>query len=248
MLDNYLFWMIAIPAVLITGISKSGFAGGIGIIAVPMLALLVDPLRAAAIMLPLLIFMDVLSLRYWRAKQRNDILRLLLPAAILGIGLGYLLYDVLNPQLIKLLLGVMSIVFALWGLLKGLNLAVTSMPWIGRVAGFVAGLTSFVAHAGGPPVNFYLLPMKLSKEDFLATAVYFFAAINFIKLLPYAMLGQINTDNLVIALALSPVAWLGVKLGLIIQRKISTELFVNLMFVLLLAIGIKLTFDGIGYY
>jgi uncharacterized membrane protein YfcA len=246
MLDNYLFWLIAIPAVMITGISKSGFAGGIGIIAVPMLALLVDPLRAAAVMLPLLIFMDVLSLRYWWAKQRNDILALLVPAAILGIGLGYLLYDVLNPQLIKLMLGGMSIVFALWGLIKGLNLAVSRKPWIGRIAGFIAGLTSFVAHAGGPPVNFYLLPMKLSKEDFLATAVYFFAAINFIKLLPYAMLGQLNTDNLIVALALAPFAWLGVKLGLIIQRKISTELFVNLMFVLLLVIGIKLSFDGLS--
>ena len=246
MLDRYLFWLIAIPAVMITGISKSGFAGGIGIIAVPMLALLVDPLRAAAIMLPLLIFMDVLSLRYWWAKQRNDILALLIPAAVLGIGLGYLLYDVLNPQLIKLLLGLMSVVFALWGLLKGMNLAISGMPWVGRVAGFVAGLTSFVAHAGGPPVNFYLLPMKLSKEDFLATAVYFFAAINFIKLLPYALLGQVNNDNLFVALALAPFAWLGVKLGLIIQRRISPELFINLMFVLLLVIGIKLSFDGLN--
>ena len=246
MLDRYLFWLIAIPAVMITGISNSGFAGGIGIIAVPMLALLVDPLRAAAIMLPLLIFMDVLSLRYWWAKQRNDILALLIPAAVLGIGLGYLLYDVLNPQLIKLLLGLMSVVFALWGLLKGMNLAISGMPWVGRVAGFVAGLTSFVAHAGGPPVNFYLLPMKLSKEDFLATAVYFFAAINFIKLLPYALLGQVNNDNLFVALALAPFAWLGVKLGLIIQRRISPELFINLMFVLLLVIGIKLSFDGLN--
>lgn len=245
-LDSYLFWLIAIPAVLITGISKSGFAGGIGIIAVPLLALQVDPLRAAAIMLPLLIYMDFLSIRYWWGKQRNDILLLLIPAALVGIGFGYLLYDVLNPQLIKLLLGLMSVVFALWGLFKGLNLAVANMPWVGRVAGFVAGLTSFVAHAGGPPVNFYLLPMKLRKEHFLATAVYFFAAINFIKLLPYAVLGQINTDNLLVAAMLAPIAWLGVKLGLVIQRKISAELFVNLMFLLLLLIGLKLTYDGIG--
>lgn len=246
MIDSYLFWVVAIPAVLITGISKSGFAGGIGIIAVPMLALQLDPLRAAAVMLPLLIYMDFLSIRYWWSKQRNDLLALLIPAAIVGIGLGYLLYDVLNPQLIKLLLGGMSVVFALWGLLKGVNLAVASLPWVGRIAGFIAGLTSFVAHAGGPPVNFYLLPMKLSKEDFLATAVYFFAAINFIKLLPYAALGQINTDNLMVALLLAPVAWAGVRLGLVIQRKISSELFVNLMFALLFTIGVKLIYDGLS--
>ncbi|MCJ8300219.1 MAG: sulfite exporter TauE/SafE family protein, partial [Pseudomonadales bacterium] len=187
MLDSYSFWLLAIVAVLITGISKSGFAGGVGVIAVPLLALQIGPMRAAAIMLPVLIFMDFLSVRAWWGKQRNDLLRLLIPAAALGIGLGYLLYDYFNEQILMLSLGLMSILFALWGLLKGVEMKSAGNPWIGRISGVVAGLTSFIAHAGGPPINFYLLPLKLSKSDFLATAVYFFATINLIKLLPYAL-------------------------------------------------------------
>jgi uncharacterized membrane protein YfcA len=244
-LENYLLLLVAIPAVLITGISKSGFAGGVGIIAVPLLALQVDPLRAAAIMLPLLIFMDILSVKYWWGKQQRKILLLLLPAAVLGIAIGYLLYDYFNPQMIKSLLGAMSIIFAIWGLLKGVETRFSSNVWVGRICGFIAGLSSFVAHAGGPPVSFYLLPLKLKKETFLATAVYFFAVVNSIKLVPYALLGQLSFDNLLMGLLLAPVAWLGVKLGLVIQGKIGNELFVKIIFVLLFIIGAKLLFDGL---
>jgi len=245
MLESYSFWLVAIIGVLITGISKSGFAGGVGVIAVPLLALQVGPLRAAAIMLPVLIFMDFLSVKAWWGKQRNDLLLVLLPAAVLGIGSGYLLYDYFNEQILMLSLGVMSIAFALWGLFKGIEMNTAGNPWIGRISGLVAGLTSFIAHAGGPPVNFYLLPLKLSKTDFLATAVYFFAAINFIKVIPYAVLGQLNTDNLLIAAMLAPVAWLGVKLGLIIQRKVSNQLFLNVVLCMLLLVGIKLVWSGL---
>jgi len=245
MQESYIFWLLAIPAVVITGISKSGFAGGIGVIAVPLMALEIGALRAAAIMLPVLIFMDMLSVKAWWGQQRNDLLRLLLPAAIAGIGLGYLLYDFFNEQILMLSLGVMSVVFALWGLLKGITLNTAAHPHIGRLCGFVGGLTSFIAHAGGPPLNFYLLPLKLRKEDYLATAVYFFTTINLIKLLPYAALGQLNTDNLLIALILAPAAWLGVKLGLVIQKKVDQKLFMNIILTMLLLIGIKLISSGI---
>ncbi|NQZ29938.1 MAG: sulfite exporter TauE/SafE family protein [Oceanospirillaceae bacterium] len=244
MQETYLFWLLAVPAVLITGISKSGFAGGIGVIAVPMLALQIGPLRAAAIMLPLLIFMDVLSVKAWWGKQRNDLLRLLVPPAVTGIVLGYLLYDFFNEQILMLSLGIMSVTFALWGLLKGIKLDTAAHPLIGRICALVAGLTSFIAHAGGPPLNFYLLPLKLSKEDFLATAVYFFTVINLVKLVPYAVLGQLNTDNLMVGLMLAPVAWLGVKLGLVIQKKIDQALFMNIILSMLLIIGLKLIASG----
>ena len=245
MQESYIFWLLAIPAVVITGISKSGFAGGIGVIAVPLMALEIGALRAAAIMLPVLIFMDMLSVKAWWGQQRNDLLRLLLPAAVVGIGLGYLLYDFFNEQILMLSLGVMSVVFALWGLLKGITLNTAAHPHIGRFCALVGGLTSFIAHAGGPPLSFYLLPLKLSKEDFLATAVYFFATINLIKLLPYASLGQLNTDNLLIALILAPAAWLGVKLGLVVQKKVDQKLFMNIILTMLLLIGIKLISSGI---
>jgi len=245
MQETYVFWLLAIPAVLITGISKSGFAGGIGVIAVPLMALEIGALRAAAVMLPLLIFMDILSIKAWWGQQRNDILKLLLPAGAAGIGAGYLLYDFFNEEILMLSLGVMSVVFALWGLLKGISLNTAAHPNIGRFCALVGGLTSFIAHAGGPPVNFYLLPLKLTKEDYLATAVYFFTTINIIKLLPYATLGQLNLDNLLLGTLLAPFAWLGVKLGLVVQQKIDQKLFMNIILTMLLIIGIKLISSGI---
>lgn len=238
------FWALASVGVLITGISKSGFAGGIGVITVPLLALQVGPIRAAAIMLPLLIVMDVLSVRAWWGKQLNSHLKVLLPAAVVGIFLGYLLFDYLNDEILRVVLGVLSIMFALWGLLKGAKLGRFNSPTVGRICGAISGFTSFLAHAGGPPLNFYLIPQKLPREQFLGTAVVFLASINLVKLLPYTVLGQINTDNFMIGLILAPAAWLGVKLGLKIQHHLNDELFYKIILVMLVIIGAKLIFDG----
>lgn len=240
------FWLLAIVAVTINGISKSGFAGGIGVVSVPLMALVIDPAQAAAILLPLLIVMDYLSIKAWWGKQKNDLLKLLVPAAIAGIGAGYLLYDVLNAHLLKTMLGVVSLFFAGWGLFKGANISSHAPSWVGRICGMIAGFTSFIAHAGGPPVNFYLIPKRLPREQFLATAVVFFTIINLVKLIPYAVLGQINVENLSVAAVLAPFAWLGVKLGLLIQNKLNDELFYRLILCMLLLIGTKLIWDGMA--
>ncbi|MBQ0757119.1 MAG: sulfite exporter TauE/SafE family protein [Amphritea sp.] len=245
MTEGWEFWSIAVIGVLITGISKSGFAGGIGVITVPLLALQIGPLRAAALMLPLLIIMDILSVRAWWGKQVKALLWLLLPPAAVGIGIGYLLFDYLNDQILRMILGWMSILFGLWGLLKGMKLGRFTSPWVGRVCGGVAGFTSFLAHAGGPPLNFYLIPQQLPREKFLATAVLFLASINLMKLVPYIALGQINSDNLVIGIVLAPIAWLGVKLGLKIQHLLNDVLFYRIILVLLMLVGIKLITDAI---
>ena len=110
----------------------------------------------------------------------------------------------------------------------------------------MAGLTSFIAHAGGPPLNFYLIPMQLPRQQFLGTAVVFFAAVNFVKLLPYSLLGQINVDNLQVGLVLIPVAWIGIRLGLVIQRRLNDRVFYRIILTVLGIVGIKLVFDGLG--
>ena len=244
MIDSWSFWLILTLGVLITGISKSGFAGGVGVITVPLLALETGPLRAAAIMLPLLIVMDFLSVRAWLGKQVSGLLWILLPAAVAGIVTGYLLYDYLDDQVLRIIMGGMSVLFALWGLFNGVNLSSFTAPWVGRICGAISGFTSFIAHAGGPPLNFYLLPHKLPREQFLATAVIFLATINLIKLVPYIALGQINTDNLMIALLVAPVAWIGVRLGLKIQHHLNDKLFYRIILMLLMFVGIKLIVDG----
>lgn len=242
---DWVFVALMIVAVLLTGISKSGFAGGVGVVAVPLISLKASPTFAVAVMLPLLIVMDVFSLKAWWRQRVDRLLWVMFPPAVLGVGLGYVTYGWFDEALLKLLLGVFSVLFGLWGLFKPLRGRV--MPgWVGRLCGAIAGFTSFIAHAGGPPLNFYLLQCQLTKQQFLATAVVFLAIINLVKLVPYAMLGLLDMDNLTVALMLIPVAWLGVRLGLIIQKRIDGELFFRLILGFLILLGIRLIFDGAG--
>jgi uncharacterized protein len=241
---GWTFWALAIVGVFITGVSKSGFAGGIGVITVPLLTLEIGAIRAAALMLPLLLLMDFFSVRAWWGKQLNEHLKHLLPASMIGIFIGYLLFDYLDDHILAFVLGVFSVLFSLYGLLKGAKFKHTTSPRVGRISGLVAGFTSFLAHAGGPPLNYYLIPLKLPRAQYLATAVMFFASINVVKLLPYAMLGQINIENLLIASLLAPIAWIGVKVGLLIQAKLNDEIFYKSILVMLFIIGIKLIVDS----
>ncbi len=240
---GWIFWVLAIVGVFITGVSKSGFAGGIGVITVPLLTLEIGAIRAAALMLPLLLLMDFFSVRAWWGKQLNEHLKVLLPGSMIGILIGYLLFDYLDDRVLAFVLGVFSVLFSLYGLMKGAKFRHKTSPPVGRISGLVAGFTSFLAHAGGPPLNYYLIPLKLPRAQYLATAVVFFAAINVAKLLPYAMLGQINIENLLIALLLAPVAWVGVKVGLLIQARLNDEIFYKSILVMLFIIGIKLMVD-----
>ena len=241
---DWLFVLLMVVAVLLTGISKSGFAGGVGVVAVPLISLKASPTFAVAVMLPLLIVMDIFSLKAWWRQRVDRLLWLMFPPAILGVGVGYFTYGWFDEALLKLLLGIFSVLFGLWGLFKPLRGKL--MPsWVGRLCGGIAGFTSFIAHAGGPPLNFYLLQCQLTKQQFLGTAVVFLAITNLVKLVPYTLLGLINIDNLTIALLLIPVAWLGVKLGLVIQKRIDGELFFRIILVLLILLGFRLIMDGI---
>ena len=245
MVIDWVFLALMVVAVLLTGISKSGFAGGVGVVAVPLISLKASPTFAVAVMLPLLIVMDVLSLKAWWRQRVDRLLWLMFPPAILGVAIGYFTYGWFDEALLKLLLGIFSVLFGLWGVLKPLR--GKRLPgWVGRLCGGVAGFTSFIAHAGGPPLNVYLLQCPLTKQQFLATAVVFLAMTNLLKLVPYALLGLVNIDNLAIALLLMPIAWLGVRLGLVIQKRIDGELFFRLILGLLILLGIRLIMDGMG--
>ncbi|MGO2006644.1 sulfite exporter TauE/SafE family protein [Vreelandella alkaliphila] len=242
---DWIFVILMVVAVLLTGISKSGFAGGVGVVAVPLISLKASPTFAVAVMLPLLIVMDVFSLKAWWRQRVDRLLLLMFPPAILGVAVGYFTYGWFDEALLKLLLGICSVLFGLWGLFKPLRGKL--LPgWVGRLCGGIAGFTSFIAHAGGPPLNFYLLQCQLTKQQFLGTAVVFLAITNLVKLVPYTLLGLVNVDNLTIALLLMPVAWLGGRLGLVIQKRIDGEVFFGIILCLLVLLGIRLIMDGIG--
>jgi uncharacterized protein len=240
------FYAVAVPAVVLMGISKSGFGAGFGSLAVPLMALAVPVPQAAAILLPLLLVMDMLGLAALLRHADRGLLRLLLPAGLLGTVIGASLFGLLSAKTVAAIVGVMTLLFLAIRVLRPPRADAPAPPrWVGAVLATVSGFTSFVAHAGGPPIGFYVLPQKLAPIVFTATMAVFFAAINLSKWLPYAWLGLIDASNAVTSLALLPAVPLGVWLGLRIVRRVSPQLFYRLFNLGLLLTGLKLSWDGL---
>lgn len=247
MIADYWFYALACPAILIAAISKGGFGGGVVVLAVPLMSLAVPPQQAAAVMLPVLMAIDVMAVWIYRKSFDGGHLKIILPASVIGIALGWAGFGLLDASLIRLLLGAIAITFSLDYWFKFRPRKAPSGPDVVR-GGFwaaVAGFTSFVAHAGGPPLNVYMLPQKLEKRLFVGTVAMFFAGVNWMKLVPYALLGQFNTENLMTSLALLPLAPVGVWIGLWLQKRVSDKAFYGVCYGLLLITGIKLAYDGV---
>ena len=248
MLTDPWLYAAAVPAVLIAGVSKGGFGGGLGVVGVPLIALVVGPKQAAALMLPILCLMDLVALRAYGRRWDWANLKVMLCGAPLGIGLGALTFGYLPDDAIRLLIGLIAVGFTLDRWRKRRRVVRASRPsaWRGGVWSAAAGFTSFVAHAGGPPVNVYLLPQRLDRTVYQATTVGFFAAINYVKLAPYALLGQFPAEVLLTAAALAPVAVAGILLGVWLHDRVNQELFYRLCYLFLFVTGLKLTYDGLA--
>lgn len=241
------FYAVAVPAVALAGISKAGFGGGLGVMATPLIALVIGPVQAAAIMLPVLMLMDAQALWHFRGRWDVRNFLILLGGSVVGIGIGAATFRFLDADAIRLIVGAVALVFSLrfW-----LDRRAAARPPTGRSVprggfwGTVAGFTSFVAHAGGPPVSVYLLPQRLDKTVFVGTTVLFYASINVLKVPPYAYLGQFTGQTLLTALVLAPVAPLGMWLGLRLHHRIPQEPFYKVCYAFLLLTGLKLLWDG----
>lgn len=241
------FYFVAVPAVLLTGISKGGFAGGLGVLAVPMMALVISAPQAASIMLPILCLMDVVGSWSYHRQWDFRLLRRLLPGAVLGIGVGWLLFRRMDASVVELMVGCIAVLFALQRL-SGFTFNIRSpFPDALRATGWSAlsGFTSCLAHAGGPPMMIYLLPLKLDKTVLVANLTLFFALVNYIKLIPYAELGLLDARNLGTALVLAPLAPIGVYCGIWLHKRIDEKLFYKLSYVFLLLTGIRLVWHAL---
>ncbi|MGB1310968.1 MAG: sulfite exporter TauE/SafE family protein [Leucothrix sp.] len=245
MLYDPYFYFLATIATLIVGISKGGFGGGLAIVAVPIMSLAIDPILAAAIILPILCVMDLISVKaYWK-QWDAALVKSIIPAAALGILLGGLSFHYFNAGAIRLLLGLLAVTFTLNYWLKKTIVKKQAHTYWGWFWSALTGFTSFVAHAGGPPINAYLLPLRLNKSVFQGTCVLVFTIINYLKLIPYFLLGQLNDDNLYTSLALLPLAFIGVFIGIKLHKRISEVLFYQLSYLFLFMTGLKLLWDGI---
>jgi uncharacterized membrane protein YfcA len=242
-----LFYAVAIPAVLLAGISKGGFAGGLGILAIPLMSIIISPVQAAGIMLPILCVMDLAGARMWRNLWDRNLMRRLLPGALLGILAGYLTFHLISDAVLKCLIGLLALAFTLNYCLKGRVRSPLKLPEpvSGWLWSSLSGYTSFLSHAGGPPIMIYLLPKQLEKRVLVATLTIFFAVVNYVKLIPYAMLGQLNIGNLVTSALLAPIAVVGVSMGIWLHDRIDEKLFYRLSYGFLLLTGLKLTWDGL---
>ena len=242
------FFAVAIPAVLLTGISKAGFGGAVGGLAVPLLSLAVAPPQALAIMLPLLCVMDILGLIAFRRTFDKRVLRLAIPAGLLGTAIGALLLNYIEVRWIQALIGIEAVLFSLnFMLKKSPPPPIEGAPISAAKARFwsaLSGFTSFISHAGSPPMLQFMLPLGLEPRVFVGTMNWFFAVMNYAKWLPYAALGLIDWRNTGTSVVLLPLIPVGFVVGYFILRRINAEWFRRIATWGLMITGLKLCWDA----
>jgi uncharacterized membrane protein YfcA len=240
------FYAAAIPAVLLMGLSKSGFLMGFGSVATPLMALSIAVPQAAAIMLPLLLVMDATGVRQLWHERDRELLKLLLPAGLIGTVVGTLLFRLVPAKTVALVVGVITLAFLAQRLLfPPRRDAAPPGKAVGFVLTVLGGFTSFVAHAGGPPIAAYTLPLKLDPIRLTATLAVLMGTINLSKWIPYAWLGLLDGRNLATSLALMPLAPLGVWAGVWATRRLPSRWFYRMAYAGMAATGCKLLYDGL---
>ncbi|MBM1814970.1 sulfite exporter TauE/SafE family protein [Pseudosulfitobacter pseudonitzschiae] len=246
---DWAFFAVAGPAVMFAGVSKGGFGSGAAFAGASILALVVAPGLALGVMLPMLMLIDVATLGPYWGKWGWPETRLLILGALPGVVLGAGLYGVADADVFRVLIGVISVAFVAWqvGRARGW-IPAASRPLgqgAGAVAGMVAGFTSFVSHAGGPPAAVYLLSRGMTKTEYQASTVLLFWVINVAKFVPYAFLGMFTLQTGLANLALAPFALAGAWIGVKAHRLVPERAFFALTYVLLVVTGVKLIWDGL---
>ena len=240
------FYAVAIPAVVLMGISKSGFGAGFGSLAVPLMALAVTVPQAAAILMPVLLLVDLLGLAAFRRNFDAALLKFVIPFGLAGTVIGAFLFKVLDAHLVAAIVGGCTLLFLAQQLLFPPKPdSATTPKWVGALLTVTAGFTSFVAHAGGPPLNAYVIPMRLSPLVYTATMAVFYFVLNLSKWIPYAWLGLLDVRNMATSVVLLPFAPIGVWIGIRIARRINPALFYRLIYTGMFLTGCKLLWDGL---
>jgi uncharacterized membrane protein YfcA len=244
LIDDPRFWALAVPAVALTGISKGGTGGGASV-ATPLMAIVIPPAAAAAIMLPVLCVMDVAGIRAYIGKWDRRAMRILVSAGLSGCVIGALTFRFMSEHWIRILVGCTALGFLAWTLHPRKRFLRKPGAPAGWFWGTLSGFTSFITHAGGPPVMVWLIPQRLDKEAFVATSLVFFAALNYAKILPYLWLGLFESSVLATSAALLPVGIAGIYAGQALQRRIDPRWFYRIIYALLFVAGSRLLYDGV---
>lgn len=244
-MEGSAFWLAATVAALCIGFSKGGLPV-IGIMSVPILSLLISPVTAAGVLLPVYVLSDMFGVWAYRGAFDRRVLAIMIPAMTVGVGIGWATAHVVPEAVVTILVGLIGAAFAGNTLLRK---QVTGVPRPARIApgafwGTIAGFTSFVSHTGGPPYQVYVLPLRLPKVVFAGTTTITFACVNAVKLVPYWALGQLSPDNLHVAAILTIPAVLAVFAGVRLVKILPEALFFKIVFLALLAISLRLIWQG----
>ncbi len=245
MITDWLFYLAAIPAVMCNGMGKGGFSG-LGGLSLPLMSLVISPVQAVAITLPILMLQDVVSLWAYRTQIDWRQVRTCLPGTMIGIAGAAAVQVHVTAPAVQLMVGVIAAGFVLATVKKNAEAppADVSLPKATLWSG-VAGFTSFIANAGGPPMQVYLMPLKLKPPVYAGTMTMLFAIVNWVKFLAFIALGQVSTANLSTSAALMPVAVASTFLGVWMVKRMSGAKFYPIVRALTLIVGVKLIWDGL---
>jgi len=242
---DLLFYFYASIGVILFGISKGGFAGPVAILSIPIMALVMSPIKAAAILLPVLLLMDLVAMYiYWNKWDLKNV-KIILPPAMIGVLIGTATFNYTSEDSIRIIIGCIAIIFIILSFLQQNSKLVIPTKNKGIFWSLIGGYTSFIIHSGGTPVNFFLLPQRLDKTIYVGTFTLAFFVINIVKLIPYYYLDQLVFSNLKISLILSPLAPISIYLGYYLHKKINEKTFYLLIYFFLAIGGVKLIYDGI---
>ena len=242
---DLLFYLAALPAAMLVGLSKGGLPI-VGMLGVPVLALVVSPVQAAGLLLPIFVISDWFGLWAYRKEFSRRNLAILIPGSVVGVGLGWVTASRISEPVVTLLVGLIGLVFTLDRLrLRGRARAAreADVPR-GLLWGAVTGFTSFVSHSGAPPYQMYVLPQKLPKMVYAGTSTIFFAVVNMVKLGPYWALGQLSLGNLEKMVVLFPAAVAATFIGVRLTRRVPEVLFYRMVLTALAVVSVKLVWDG----
>jgi uncharacterized membrane protein YfcA len=240
-----LFYLLAVPAIVILGLGKGGFSG-VGMISAPMMALAIPPLQAAAILQPILIVQDAISAWVYRREYDAWNLKVLLVGGTLGVGAAWFLATYLTDSHVRIMVGVIGVAFVLY-------------TWLGRVPaepkkpraaagvfwGAMTGITSTLAQAGAPPFQVFILPQRLDKMTLVGTTIMFYTALNWMKLAAYSALGQFTIETLLTSALLLPLAIATNFFGIWLVRRVPHETFYKIAYALMFLISLELVRSGV---
>ena len=247
MLDTPTAIIAAVIAVILVGFAKGGFSG-LGALATPIMALAMPPVAAAAVLLPILIVQDAVSLWSFRGQWNRRILTWMLPGAIIGVGIGWFVAARLTVPIILATLGAITLGFGLWRLWaerRGDAPASNAPEWLGIFFGTATGFTSQIAHAGGPPFQMWVAPKKLPHTEYVGTNVLLFAVLNWVKVPAYIQLGQFHAETLWTSAYLMPLAILSTVAGVMLVKRLNGPLFYRIINVLMILLGARLLWAGV---